>query len=173
MINKKNLWFLTLFSLVLVLSIYYVTIPSELLITSNGSINESVLNEEGNNDNVGSVSVEESDMISALKVEDNNNTLESINKVKETLTNPSSSIEEKNKAFEELKTINNIASEEETLEQKIKDTYKLSAFVKIDGNQIRVVVDSKEHDTKLANEIMRTVQDSYDKKMYISVKFNS
>ncbi len=172
MINKKNLWFLTLFSLVLVLSIYYVTIPSELLITSNGSINESVLNEEGN-DEVGSVSVEESDMISALKVEDNNNTLESINKVKETLTNPSSSIEEKNKAFEELKTINNIASEEETLEQKIKDTYKLSAFVKIDGNQIRVVVDSKEHDTKLANEIMRTVQDSYDKKMYISVKFNS
>ena len=173
MINKKNLWFLTLFSLVLVLSIYYVTIPSELLITSNGSINESVLNEEGNDDNVGSVSVEESDMISALKVEDNNNTLESINKVKETLTNPSSSIEEKNKAFEELKTINNIASEEETLEQKIKDTHKLSAFVKIDGNQIRVVVDSKEHDTKLANEIMRTVQDSYDKKMYISVKFNS
>ena len=172
MINKKNLWFLTLFSLVLVLSIYYVTIPSELLITSNGSINESVLNEEGN-DEVGSVSVEESDMISALKVEDNNNTLESINKVKETLTNPSSSIEEKNKAFEELKTINNIASEEETLEQKIKDTYKLSAFVKIDGNQIRVVVDSKEHDTKLANEIMRAVQDSYDKKMYISVKFNS
>ena len=30
MINKKNLWFLTLFSLVLVLSIYYVTMPSEV-----------------------------------------------------------------------------------------------------------------------------------------------
>lgn len=30
MINKKNLWFLTLFSLVLVLSIYYVTMPSEI-----------------------------------------------------------------------------------------------------------------------------------------------
>lgn len=29
MINKKNLWFLTLFSLVLVLSIYYVTMPNE------------------------------------------------------------------------------------------------------------------------------------------------
>ena len=33
MINKKNLWFLTLFSLVLVLSVYYVTMPKELLIT--------------------------------------------------------------------------------------------------------------------------------------------
>lgn len=171
MINKKNLWFLTLFSLVLVLSIYYVSIPSELLVSSNGNIKEEVVSES--EDDTSSVSIEESDMISALKVEDNADTLESINKLKETLTNPTSSIEDKNKAFEELKTINNIASEEETLEQKIKDTYKLSAFVKVSGDQIRVVVDAKEHDTKLANSIMRTIQESYDKKMYISVKFNS
>mgnify|MGYP002554469948 FL=1 len=171
MINKKNLWFLTLFSLVLVLSIYYVSIPSELLVSSNGNIKEEVVS--GDKDDTSNVSIEESDMISALKVEDNANTLESINKLKETLTNPTSSIEDKNKAFEELKTINNIASEEETLEQKIKDTYKLSAFVKVSGDQIRVVVDSKEHDMKLANSIMRTIQESYDKKMYISVKFNS
>ena len=171
MINKKNLWFLTLFSLVLVLSIYYVSIPSELLVSSNGNIKEEVVSR--GKDDTSNVSIEESDMISALKVEDNANTLESINKLKETLTNPTSSIEDKNKAFEELKTINNIASEEETLEQKIKDTYKLSAFVKVSGDQIRVVVDSKEHDMKLANSIMRTIQESYDKKMYISVKFNS
>ena len=38
MINKKNLWFLTLFSLVLVLSVYYVTMPSELLTTNNSAI---------------------------------------------------------------------------------------------------------------------------------------
>ena len=34
MINKKSLWFLTLFSLILVLSVYYITMPSELLITN-------------------------------------------------------------------------------------------------------------------------------------------
>ena len=38
MINKKNLWFLTLFSLILVLSIYYITMPNELLITNNDEI---------------------------------------------------------------------------------------------------------------------------------------
>ena len=37
MINKKNLWFVTLFSLILVLSVYYITMPSELLMTNNGS----------------------------------------------------------------------------------------------------------------------------------------
>ena len=35
MINKKSLWFLTLFSLILVLSIYYITMPSELLLTTD------------------------------------------------------------------------------------------------------------------------------------------
>ena len=34
MINKQNLWFLTLFCLILVLSVYYVTMPSELLLTN-------------------------------------------------------------------------------------------------------------------------------------------
>ena len=33
MINKQNLWFLTLFSLILVLSIYYLTMPDEVLKT--------------------------------------------------------------------------------------------------------------------------------------------
>ena len=37
MINKKSLWFLTLFSLILVLSIYYITMPSELLLTTNSN----------------------------------------------------------------------------------------------------------------------------------------
>ena len=35
MINKQNLWFLTLFSLILVLSVYYITMPNDLLIASN------------------------------------------------------------------------------------------------------------------------------------------
>ena len=37
MMNKKSLWFLTLFSFILVLSVYYITMPSELLLTSNNS----------------------------------------------------------------------------------------------------------------------------------------
>ena len=38
MINKKSLWFLTLFSLILVLSIYYITMPSELLLTPSKNL---------------------------------------------------------------------------------------------------------------------------------------
>ena len=34
MINKQNLWFLTLFSLILVLSVYYITMPNDLLVNN-------------------------------------------------------------------------------------------------------------------------------------------
>ena len=48
MINKKSIWFLTLFSLIIVLSIYYVTMPSELLLNTNGNY----FKDEKNVDNV-------------------------------------------------------------------------------------------------------------------------
>lgn len=164
MINKKNLWFLTLFSLVLVLSVYYVTMPNELLVTNNGNLTNTV---ETN------VDVEESDIISVLKVEDNTDTESEISVLKETLTKDGATVEEKNIAFEQLKAINQNSSKEESLEKKLKDKYKLNTFVKIEKNQIRVVVGSKEHSVDLANDIMRSIQDEFDSKKYISVEFQS
>ena len=35
MLNKQNLWFLTLFSLILVLSVYYITMPNDLLVNNS------------------------------------------------------------------------------------------------------------------------------------------
>ncbi len=169
MINKKNLWFLTLFSLILVLSIYYITMPNELLITNNGS----VLEENNENEVSNEVNVEQSSIISALKVEDNNQVLENINSLKEKLTDKDVSVQEKNLAFEELKSINQNSSLEETIENKIKSTYSYDSFVKIDNDQIRVVVGSDNHNVSLANDIMRLVQSQFDKKMYISVEFQA
>lgn len=162
MINKKNLWFLTLFSLVLVLSIYYVTMPNELLLTSNGV-------EDGNNDK--QLNAKESGIISALKVEDNNSTLKEIGALKEILTKEDSSVDDKNKAFDALKLINQISSKEELLEEKIMNNYSLDSFVKIDGDQIRVVIESETHDNDLANKIMKTIQKEFDTKQYISIQF--
>ena len=164
MINKKNLWFLTLFSLVLVLSVYYITMPNELLVTNNGNITDTI---ETN------IEVEESDAISVLKVEDNADTESEISVLKETLTNNEATVEEKNIAFETLKSINQNSSKEEKLEKKLKDSLKLNTFIKIDKTQIRVVVGSKEHSVDLANDIMRSVQEEFDTKKYISVEFQA
>ena len=160
MVNKKNLWFLTLFSLVLVLSVYYITMPSELLMTNNGDT-------EANID----VDIEKASIIETLKQEDDNNTLDEINKYKETISNSESTTDDKNEAFDAIKMLNQISSKEELLEEKVKTTHNLDSFIKIDGDQIRVVIDSDDHSSSLANDIMRTIQSNFDTKQYISIQF--
>lgn len=167
MINKKNLWFLTLFSLVLVLSVYYVTMPSELLVTGNGKV--TVNNKDNDKDK--NVSVKESDILTSLRVEADNQLKQEMDVLKQVLTNTDVSIDEKNSAFEELKLLNQLKGKEEKLEDLVKSTYNLGSFIKIDNDQIRVVVESTDTSASLANNIMRTIQNQFDNKMYISVKF--
>ena len=163
MINKKNLWFLTLFSLILVLSVYYITMPKELLVSNNS--------EQINSDNSVVTNIEESSIVEALKTEDNTETLEEINKLKETIANTDSTSEDKNKAFDTIKELNQISSKEEILEEQIKTNYDLDSFVKIDGDQIRVVIDSDDHSSKIANNIMKTIQNNFNTKQYVSIQF--
>ena len=160
MINKKNLWFLSLFSLVLVLSVYYITMPTELLLTNNGD----------NIDNV-NMNVNEVSIVESLRQQDSSTTLEEINKLKATISDKEVLEEDKNKAFDSLKLLNQISSKEELLEEKIKNNMNLDTFIKINGDQIRVVVDSDEHTSTVANNIMKLVQSNFDTKQYIVVQF--
>jgi len=166
MINKKSLWFLTLFSLILVLSIYYITMPSELLLTTN---TDNLATEE-NNEEV-NIDVEESDLLVALRVESDEEMTSQIEDLQLILTNAESSVEDKNKAYEKIKELNDIRGEEEKLETQIKENYKLDSFIKIKDNQIQVTINSSEHSENLANNIMRTIQSNYNESKYITVKF--
>lgn len=168
MINKRSLWFLTLFSLILVLSVYYITMPSELLMATNNKSKKiktkevSVTKEE-----------KESAELVALRVESEEKMLDKITKLKKILTDSKATTEEKNKAFEELQNINKNRSEEEKIEKSIENELKLKTFVSIENDNITVNVDSDKHDNKLANQIMRNVQNNFENQMSISVKFKN
>ena len=163
MINKQSLWFVTLLSLVLVLGVYYVTMPNDLLKTEETkNVNSEV-----------TVDVEESDMLVALRVERDEEVATKMDELESVLTNETSTTDEKNNAFEELKLLNLNIGKEEELEALILDTYKIKSYVEINNDQIKVVVNSSEHDSKLANDIMRTIQGEFDEKMYITIKFET
>jgi len=166
MINKQNLWFLTLFSLILVLSVYYITMPNDLL-KSTATISET---EETTNVKTKETIEEESSLV-AMRVslqEERQTEMETLQKQ---LTSEETSSEEKNSAYEKLKYINSLEVKEEELEKKIKTNYKINCFVKIDNSNIDAVCVSSEHNNQLANNIMRTIQENYKDKMYITVKF--
>lgn len=162
MINKQSIWLLTLFSLILVLSVYYITMPSEFLANTTNEVSKK--DEE-------TVKVKQSEVISTLKVENEEEREEKITELQTILTSETSTSEEKNNAYEELKTLNILKGKEEEISAKITEQYNVENFVKINNDQVRVVIIKDKHDTKLANEIMNLVQESFDTKMYISVKF--
>lgn len=209
MINKQNLWFLTLFSLILVLSVYYITMPNDLLLTNNGAVgskkneqtsvskdtnkdptkNEdtkkddtkstttkdnkdtNTTTKDNKTDNNTTITIKESETLEALRVSLNQEREAEKTKLQSLLTNSSATSEEKNNAYEKLQEINTVTSEEATLEKKLKEKYKMSVFVKIENKEITVVVDNDKHDTTLANNIMRSVQENFKEKRYITVQF--
>lgn len=163
MINKQNLWFLTLFSLIIVLSIYYLTMPKDILDQSNMI----------NRDLDGNVVLKETDALSVLKIAREEEVLNEMEALQDILLNENTSTEEKNNAYDNLKSINRNKGEEEKLEELINKEYSTKSFVKIDEDQIKIVIESDKHDETLANNIMRFVQKNYQTKMFITVKFQS
>lgn len=159
--KKQNIWVLTLFSLILVLSVYYITLPTEVETDKNDNIKTTI--EENTDDSV----------ITTLKVENEEEKNKRKKELQEILNKEDATKEEKNNAYEELKTLNIIRNKEDEVSVKIKNKFKYDNYVSINDDQVRVVISKKDHSPKLAKEIMEYVQDLFEDKMYISIKFES
>lgn len=166
MINKKKLWFLTLFSLILVLSVYYITMPSELLLTNNSSY----LDMDSKKSKKTSVEVSEAELLTAMRVSSDEKLDKEIKSLKKVLNNNTSTPDEKNQAFDKIKSLNENKTLEKDLEKQIEQIHKLKSFVKIEDNSVKVVINSNKHNTELANKIMRTVNEQLENKS-VTVEF--
>lgn len=162
MIKKQNLWFLTLFSLILILGVYYITLPQDLL----EKVNDVAFTKATK-----VAEVKEENALVAMRVSKEEEREEAMTILNEQLTNEQATTEEKNNAYEQLKYLNEIQGKEESLEKKLKKEYDLDCFIKIDNNNVSTVCISKKHDITLANKIMRTIQKEYKNRMNITVKF--
>ena len=167
MINKQSLWFLTLFSLILVLSIYYITMPNELLLSNN--IKE-VKKTSGEVEEV-KTNIKESELLVTMRVNLDEERDEQVADLKTKLTNEETTSEEKNEAYEEIKYITNLGAKEEQIEKKIKKEFGIDCFIKINNQEIKVVAVKENHDTELANNIMKSIQNEFSNKMMITIQF--
>lgn len=164
--NKQNLWFFTLFSLILILGAYYITMPNSLLekvaeeTDKIKTSKQKVINE-----------VKEESSLVAMRVNLQEERQEKMDGLQEKLTKDTLSNEEKNNAYEELKYLNEVQGTEEKIEKKIKKEYKLDCFIKIENSNANTVCVSEKHDSTIANNLMRLIQKEYDNKMDITVKF--
>ena len=154
--NKQNLWFLTLFSLILILGVYYITLPSEIFMQDGvEKVNKSI-----------DVNISENSKLVALRVERDEQISSVMSELQEKIISSKNS-EEKNSAFEELQVLNLAKGKETYLEDKLQNELQIQSFIEINGDNISVTIASKEHNSELANNIMRKIQEEFkDKKKY-------
>lgn len=162
MLTKKNLWFITLFSIILVMTVYYISLPTDNTGLVNKTLETGVKSE-----------VTESNTISALRVSREESLENEVAAIKEILLDEAKTTEEKSDAYEALKELNATKGKEESLENIIKKDFNYENFVKVDGSNVKVVVDAEKHSYELANKIMTKVQNEFDSKMYITVSFGT
>lgn len=164
MINKSKLWFLTLSSIILVLAIYYIAIPNdnELLVFNNVSDNQNVQSE---------TTIKESEIITAMRVQKEEEHLESTRLLQEILLSSSKSVQEKNDAYEQIKNLNNNKSIEEKMENELNKEFEINCFVQIKDDKIKIVIANKKESTSLANDIIVHVNNKLDNNYYCTVKF--
>ena len=161
--NKQNLWFITLFSIILVLSIYYISMPSNIL--------EEYTNAKNDNSDTTVNEITPSTSLVALRVASDEELLNNINNLQSTITDKEKTVAEKNNAYEELMTLNENKGLEENIESKLKEKFEYDSFVKINKDQINIVISSTKHDKLIANNIIKEVQSMFDTKKYITIKF--
>ena len=161
MINKQSLWFITLFSLIIVLGIYYFSTDQTSLTMGKYQSSSSYVANSSSDDN----------NISVLKVADDESTIGKIDELQNILLDDEATLEEKNNAYDELEVISSYKTKEEELSRLIKKEFDYDSFIKIRDNQISITISSDVHNNEIANKIIKSVQEKFKENKYITVKF--
>ena len=117
------------------------------------------------------VETNESSLLVSLRVKEEEEMMSEMESLQTILLDDTATLQEKNDAYNSLQTLNATKGKVDALEKKIKEKLNLDCFIKIKNDQINVTVASKEHNSTIANNIIRTIQEEYETKMYIVVKF--
>ncbi|OUQ09332.1 hypothetical protein B5E92_00745 [Erysipelatoclostridium sp. An15] len=153
--NRQAITFLTLFSLILVLSIYYVLLPPETE-TNEVAVNRGELSQI-------EILQEELDQKRADLISENNAIIAS----------SESSSDEIASALASISEAKETAALEKEITKIINDAGFKSAFVEVENKTIKVVVDKKEANSSDANSIIKTIMEKTNNEYQVEVKFIS
>ncbi|MCA1039179.1 SpoIIIAH-like family protein [Bacillus infantis] len=182
LLKKQTVWLLTMLSLVVVLSVYYITTPEqksndlaaveEKANEETAGAKESSAEETASEDGetvISGVSSDEMFETLRMQMEDERSRME------EELTNVMASTdlsaEERNEAKEKIDQLRDVAQKEILLETVIKAMDYEDVLVRADGEKVRITIKSKEHSPTAANEIIQMVKGEIPQLQVASVEF--
>lgn len=170
LLKKQTVWLLTMLSLVVVLSVYYITSPEQ-------QKNElAAVEEKGTKQEMGSttkqdaqanVSDKDAEIITNAAGDEAFETLrmqlqDERSQMKEELTKIMAStdlpVEKRSEAKEQMDELNEIAQKELLLETLIKSMNYEDVLVRADGEQVNITVKAEKQSKSEANKIIQTVR---------------
>ncbi|WP_408006716.1 SpoIIIAH-like family protein [Pseudalkalibacillus sp. A8] len=171
LLKKQTVWLLTMLSLIIVLSVYYITTPEQS--PTDFAAQDENKKEGATEANGESVvtEVDSDEMFTELrmKIEDKRSELQA--KYNEVLASTSVSAEVQSQALSQLEGLQELAMKEDTLETLIKGMGYEDVLVNTMDSEVQIIVRADEELSKSeANAIMRKAQEQIGNK-HVAVQF--
>lgn len=200
MLKKQTVWLLTMLSLMVVLSVYYMQPPADddfaFIFEEAGEESDSVGtlseqmsdtpevedsedetpdqedSEEGSEEANESSSISTNDeLFTVIRMELAQSRSQRLEQLETIVASSSATNEEKNSAYEEMQNIDRVATKELIVEETLKAENGYSdVLVRTNENNVIVTVKADELSETEANQIMRMVYDEFGS-MNVEVKF--
>ncbi|NWQ39953.1 SpoIIIAH-like family protein [Bacillus sp. EB106-08-02-XG196] len=181
LLKKQTVWLLTMLSLVVVLSVYYITSPEQ---KSNelAAVKQEEKADQKETKTDTETEVKDGDTVISqvagdeefealrLELQDERSELkEQLNTVVATTDLPA---DQRSEAVDQMKKLSEIAQKEEMLETLIKAMDYEDALVRADGSTVKIIVKSKKESSKSeANAIIQMVKKEIGETNFVAVEF--
>lgn len=152
--NKQAITFLSLFSLILVLSVYYILLPP---------LNNTEL----------PVTIVEEDTSQVVSMQQNldQQRLELIKENNEIIAASNSEKTEIEIALQTIENTKNIIQQEETINSLLNEAGYENIFAEINGNNIKIVIEKNDATTTDANAVIKIIMNEFGNAYHVEVKF--
>lgn len=186
MLKRQTVWLLTMLSLVVVLSVYYVTAPKDMNDDMAFTNNENVTKQQVNDKEKADVAVEEmetkdgkvtssvssDDVFTALRmqIEDERSRLR--DQLNDIVASANATAQQKSEAMDKIEKLEALAEKEATLETLIKSKGGYNdVLVRAEDDQVRVTIKAKKHSAQSANDVIHMVKSEIPEVNNVTVEF--
>lgn len=178
LLKKQTVWLLTMLSLVVVLSVYYITSPEQ----SGQNLANTTEETEKSNETAASESADDSavitnasgdEMFEALRLKLNDERSKMIEELTAKMANTELPAEEISAAKDQIDQLDALAKKEEMLETLIRAMNYEDVLVRADGKNVVVTIKAKELSRTAANDIIREVNNEIGNLQAVTVEFKA
>lgn len=174
--NKRTVWFLTLLSLVAVISIYYLKKEAPMSLDGMaifGDNEEVTVSKPGDNKGETRTVYADSMVFEELRMEVQNERSNLKDQLTSKMLSSDLTAEEKSAAYDEIAELTKLTSAETLMETKLKALGYPEAFVRKDNGKVTVSVIAEDggHSSKMAAEITQYILTSWEDAHNVQVEF--